>query len=96
MENSDIVFVAVPTPHEKEYDGRQPSCHLEPKDFNYDTVKEVVTECDKYMDRSQILVLISTVFATGTVRDWIAPRVWNTRFVYNPYLIVMGTVVGTW
>ena len=70
VENSDIVFVAVPTPHEKEYDGRQPSCHLEPKDFNYDTVKEVVTECDKYMDRSQILVLISTVLP-GTVRDWI-------------------------
>ncbi len=91
VENSDIVFVAVPTPHEKEYDGRQPSCHLEPKDFNYDTVKEVVSECDKYMDRSQILVLISTVLP-GTVREWIAPRVWNTRFVYNPYLIAMGTV----
>ena len=43
------------------------------------------------MDRSQILVLISTVLP-GTVRDWIAPRVWNTRFVYNPYLIAMGTV----
>ena len=54
-------------------------------------MKEVVTECDKYMDRSQILVLISTVLP-GTVRDWIAPRVWNTRFVYNPYLIAMGTV----
>ena len=33
----------------------------------YDTVKEVVTECDNYMDRSQILVLISTVLP-GTVR----------------------------
>jgi len=30
----DIVFVAVQTPHEFEYDGRQPTSHLEQKEFD--------------------------------------------------------------
>ena len=30
----DIVFVAVPTPHDPAYDGRAPTAHLEPKDFS--------------------------------------------------------------
>ena len=35
---ADIVFVAVPTPHHKDYDGRQPTSHLEPKNFNYEII----------------------------------------------------------
>jgi UDPglucose 6-dehydrogenase len=31
----DIVFIAVPTPHDPDYDGRAPTAHLEPKDFHY-------------------------------------------------------------
>ena len=86
-----IVFVAVPTPHDPLYDGSEPTYHLPPKDFNYDTVKEVVAEANSYMNPEQMLVLISTVLP-GTVRNEIAPLVTNTRFVYNPYLIAMGTV----
>jgi len=37
------------------------------------------------------LVLISTVLP-GTTRREFAPLLTNTRFVYNPYLIAMGTV----
>ena len=85
-----IVFVAVPTPHDPLYDGSEPTYHLPPKDFNYDTVKEVVAEANSYMNPEQMLVLISTVLP-GTVRNEIAPLVTNTRFVYNPYLIAMGT-----
>lgn len=88
---AEFVFVAVPTPHEQGYDGRVPSAHLAPKDFNYDIVKEVIVEANKYMDDSQILVLISTVLP-GTVREQIAPLITNTRFIYNPYLIAMGSV----
>lgn len=86
-----IVFVAVPTPHNPEYDGRAPTAHLEPKDFNYDTVKSVLRECDSVMNPAQMIVLISTVLP-GTVRRELAPLVTNTRFVYNPYLIAMGSV----
>ena len=87
----DIVFVAVPTPHDPDYDGRAPTAHLEPKDFSYKIVKEVLEEANKFMTKDQLLVLISKVLP-GTTRREFVPLVTNTRFVYNPYLIAMGTV----
>jgi UDPglucose 6-dehydrogenase len=91
VQGRDIIFVAVPTPHEQLYDGRVPSAHLDPVDFRYDIVKEVLTEANKWMNKDQLLVLISTVLP-GTVRREFIPLVTNTRFVYNPYLIAMGSV----
>ena len=88
---ADIVFVAVPTPHHKDYDGSRPTSHLEPKDFDYSIVIDVLKEANKYMNKDQLLVLISTVLP-GTTRREFVPLVTNTRFVYNPYLIAMGTV----
>ena len=93
VSDRDIVFVAVPTPHESGYDGREPTSHLPVKDFNYDTVKKVIAECDKYMNREQTLVLISTVLP-GTTRRELAPLMTNTGLVYNPYLRAMGTVAN--
>jgi UDPglucose 6-dehydrogenase len=91
VSDRDIVFVAVPTPHEDGYDGRNPTSHLEVKDFNYDTVKQVIAKCDEHMTADQTLVLISTVLP-GTIRRELAPMLTNTGLVYNPYLIAMGTV----
>jgi UDPglucose 6-dehydrogenase len=91
VQGRDIVFVAVPTPHDPNYDGRAPTAHLEPKDFNYDIVKEVLVEANKHMTKDQLLVLISTVLP-GTTRNQFVDLVPNTRFVYNPYLIAMGSV----
>ena len=91
VQTRDIVFVAVPTPHDPDYDGRAPTAHLDPKDFNYDIVKEVLIEANKYMTKDQLLVLISTVLP-GTVRKEFVDLVPNTRFIYNPYLIAMGSV----
>ena len=87
----DIVFVATPTPHEEGYDGREPTSHKEPKDFNYDSVKKVLAKCNKHMGVTQSLVLISTVLP-GTIRRELAPLVTNVKLLYNPYLIAMGTV----
>jgi UDPglucose 6-dehydrogenase len=87
----EIVFIAVPTPHDADYDGRAPTSHLPPKDFSYDVVKQVINEANQHMNENQLLVLISTVLP-GTVRRELAPLVTNTRFVYNPYLIAMGSV----
>ena len=87
----DIVFVATPTPHEDGYDGRSPTSHLPVKDFNYDAVKKVLTTCNKHMGMTQTLVLISTVLP-GTCRRELQPLVTNTKLMYNPYLIAMGTV----
>ena len=91
VKDRDIVFVAVPTPHDPDYDGRAPTAHLEPKDFDYTIVKNVLTEANQYMNKDQLLVLISTVLP-GTTRKEFIPLVTNTRFAYNPYLIAMGSV----
>ena len=91
VQERNIVFVAVPTPHDPAYDGREPTAHLDPKDFSYDIVKEVLTEANKHMTKDQLLVLISTVLP-GTTRNEFVDLVPNTRFVYNPYLIAMGSV----
>ena len=91
VKDRDIVFIAVPTPHDPAYDGKEPTHHLPPKDFSYDIVKDVITEANEYMNKDQLLVLISTVLP-GTVREHFVPLITNTRFAYNPYLIAMGTV----
>jgi UDPglucose 6-dehydrogenase len=91
VKDCDVVFVAVPTPHDPNYDGREPTAHLEPKDFNYDIVKECLIEANRHMNKNQLLVLISTVLP-GTTRREFVKLVSNTRFVYNPYLIAMGSV----
>lgn len=87
----DIVFIAVPTPHEQGYDGREPTSDLEPRDFDYSILRSVVAECDQLMSHEQLLVAISTVLP-GTCRREIAPLATRTNFIYNPYLIAMGTV----
>ena len=84
VQDRDIVFVAVPTPHHPDYDGKAPTAHLEPKDFSYDIVVDVLREANEHMTQEQLLVLISTVLP-GTTRKEFAPLVTNTRFVYNPY-----------
>jgi UDPglucose 6-dehydrogenase len=89
--DKDMVFVAVPTPHETGYDGREPTSHLEPRDFDYSILRSVVKECDSLMHQEQLLVIISTVLP-GTIRRHIAPLATNTNLVYNPYLIAMGSV----
>ena len=87
----DIVFIATPTPHEEGYDGREPTSHKEVKDFNYEAVTKVLTKCNQHMNKDQTLVLISTVLP-GTIRREFAPLITNTKLLYNPYLIAMGTV----
>lgn len=89
--NKDLIFIAVPTPHDPLYDGSHPTSHLEPKDFNYQIVKDILEEINDYTNPNQLVVLISTVLP-GTTRREFVPLVKNYRFIYNPYLIAMGTV----
>jgi UDPglucose 6-dehydrogenase len=88
---SDIIFIAVPTPHENGYDGSEPSSHLEPKDFSYQYVKEALIALNPFCDKQKTVVLISTVLP-GTIRKQLAPLLSNSDLIYNPYLIAMGTV----
>lgn len=87
----EIVFVAVQTPHDPLYDGSKPTSHLPAKDFDYSHVKKVIADIDAIATQDQLIVLISTVLP-GTIRREIRPLINNARFIYNPYLIAMGTV----
>jgi UDPglucose 6-dehydrogenase len=91
VEGKDLIFIAVPTPHDPIYGGSTPITNLPPKDFDYTTVKEVLAEINKYVNKSQLVILISTVLP-GTVRSQLEPLITNARFIYNPYLIAMGSV----
>jgi UDPglucose 6-dehydrogenase len=87
----DIVFIAVETPHDPQYDGKAPTSHLPNKDFDYTVVETVLKQVNSVATQHQLIVLISTVLP-GTVRSRLANLISNARFVYNPYLIAMGTV----
>ena len=87
----ELIFIAVPTPHHPDYDGREPTSHLPNKDFDYSIVNNVLDEVNKHTNKEQLVVLISTVLP-GTIRREFIHRLSNTRFIYNPYLIAMGTV----
>lgn len=89
----DIIFIATPTPHREGYDGSKPTSHLPVMDFDYESLKKVVKKCNKHMGITQTLVVISTVLP-GTIRREIHPLVTNTKLLYNPYLIAMGTVAN--
>lgn len=87
----DLIFIAAPTPHDELYGGETPTSHLPNKDFDYTIVKNILTEVNQFVNPNQMVVLISTVLP-GTVRKELRPCITNSRFIYNPYLIAMGTI----
>lgn len=91
VKDRELIFIAVPTPHDKSYGGETPTAHLEPKDFDYSIVINVLKELNQYCTKDQLVVLISTVLP-GTVRREFIQHTTNYRFIYNPYLIAMGSV----
>jgi len=91
VEDRDIIFIAAPTPHHPMYGGETPTSHLPNKDFDYTIVKNILIEVNKYVNNKQLIVLISTVLP-GTVRRELRLCITNSRFIYNPYLIAMGTI----
>ena len=92
IQKSDWVFIAVPTPHAEGYDGATPSSHMEPRDFGHDAVVDAINKINAFATTSKKVVLISTVLP-GTTRKHFVPLL-DTRhqFLYNPYLIAMGSV----
>lgn len=91
VDTAHFIFVAVPTPHDPVYGGSTPIADLPPKDFDYSIVQSVLSEINHYVNKEQLVVLISTVLP-GTVREHLQPCITNGRFIYNPYLIAMGSV----
>lgn len=91
VKDRDFIFIAAPTPHNPIYGGETPTSHLPNKDFDYTIVTEILNEVNKYVNKNQLVILISTVLP-GTVRNILNPCITNARFIYNPYLIAMGTI----
>jgi UDPglucose 6-dehydrogenase len=92
INESEWIFIAVPTPHAEGYDGATPSSHLEPRDFGYDAVIDAIDKINKYSTSSKKVVLISTVLPGTTRKHFITRLDKKHQFLYNPYLIAMGSV----
>jgi len=91
VEGKQLIFIAVQTPHDPIYGGEQPITHLANKDFDYTVVNQVLADVNQYATPDQLVVLISTVLP-GTTRRELKKNITNARFIYNPYLIAMGSV----
>ena len=92
IDNSDWIFIAVQTPHAAGYDGSTPSAHMEPKDFGHDAVKDAIRLVNKHATAPKRVVLISTVLPGTTRREFYSLLDTQHQFLYNPYLIAMGSV----
>ena len=95
VDESDIIFVPIQTPHEAKYEGitRLPD---ERVDFDYSHlvagIKTLCAEIAK-QQKETIVVVISTVLP-GTISREINPHLnkW-ARLCYNPFFIAMGTTM---
>jgi UDPglucose 6-dehydrogenase len=93
VQNSEWIFIAVPTPHAEGYDGSVPSSHMEPRDFGHDAVLDAIDNVNRYANGvSKKVVLISTVLPGTTRKKFITRLDPLHQFLYNPYLIAMGSV----
>jgi UDPglucose 6-dehydrogenase len=96
---SDLIFLAVQTPHEAQFEGITPVPDTK-ADFNYKYLCESLTEVvDAVLESGKenlTLVVISTVLP-GTLRKFAFPilnRAGNKiRFCYNPFFIAMGQTI---
>jgi UDPglucose 6-dehydrogenase len=99
VKSCDVIFVAVPTPHEKDFEGLTPIPEGR-KNFSYEflesAIQDIATGLELYPDRNPLIVVISTVLP-GTMQELVLPRLKaarsDFRFAYNPYFIAMGTTI---
>ena len=92
VRESEWIFIAVPTPHAEGYDGSVPSSHMEPRDFGHDAVLDAIDKVNQFATTPKKVVLISTVLPGTTRKKFITRLDPVHQFLYNPYLIAMGSV----
>jgi UDPglucose 6-dehydrogenase len=92
VNESEWIFIAVPTPHAEGYDGSVPSSHMTPKDFGHEAVIDAINKVNQHATSPKKVVLISTVLPGTTRRHFITLLDPKHQFLYNPYLIAMGSV----
>lgn len=91
--HSDIIFVAVQTPHDKLYEGSTKIPDTR-KDFDYTYLVNCITEISNILDKkkvTKIVSIISTVLPT-TIETYISPILSKYIYLcYNPFFIAMST-----
>lgn len=93
--HSDIIFVAIQTPHNPKYEGitRIPE---ERVDFDYTYLKRGIKDLSEQIEKNgmdKIVVIISTVLP-GTFDREIRPLLNKyVKICYNPFFIAMGTTI---
>lgn len=96
VEKTNIIFIAVQTPHKKEYGGtkRLPETR---KDFDYTWLCSACEQLSNTVEKLQvqrIAVIISTVLP-GTIQKYIKPLLTEgISLCYNPFFIAMGNVIS--
>lgn len=95
IKNSDIIFVAVQTPHDNNFEGVSKLTD-ERKDFDYSfliqAIKDISLDVES-LNKNVVVSIISTVLPL-TIHKHIIPLL-NPRIklVYNPFFISMGNVI---
>lgn len=85
----DYIFIVVPTPHSSEYDGSNITSNLEPKDFDYSSLTDVLTNLNNFVNPKQSVIIVSTVLPGTTSR---LKKLCNCQIFYSPFLIALDTV----
>lgn len=95
VRNSDLIFIAVQTPHDPLYEGitRLPDSRV---DFDYSYLKSAVSMVSESLDRlreKRTVIIMSTVLPT-TIESQIKPLLSKyAQLCYNPFFIAMGTTI---
>lgn len=95
VEQSDIIFVAVQTPHDERFEGTLPITDP-PEDFDYsflvESIEQIAETCEDLEARKTVAV-ISTALP-GTFDREIAPILNEyVDYAHTPQFIAMGTVI---
>lgn len=93
--NSEIIFVAVQTPHDPKYEGttRIPD---DRKDFSYDWLKSATKNLSDAIEKvgeDRVVIIISTVLPGTLAREIIPNLCSHVKLCYNPFFIAMGTTI---
>jgi UDPglucose 6-dehydrogenase len=94
LDEADVVFVAVQTPHEPRFEGCTPT-PSERVDFDYSHLEKVIGDITANAQKPVLVVVVSTVLP-GTCARIVLPLLAknpNITFAYSPAFIAMGTTM---
>ena len=95
MEHCSVLFVAVATPHDPQYEGVTPIPN-ERVDFDYSHLRHVAQDIRSLCDSRKYLPTVSVISTVlpGTMDRYVIPRLGGrAKLVYNPSFIAMGTTI---